>query len=318
MSQHPLRAPTPLGEPSPRAVLSVIVPSVNGVPDLERTLTALEREAAEVPLELLVVDRLGEEVRATVRATFPRAHVIDVPADTTIPAMRMAAFAVACGNHVAVIEDHIVVPRGWARSMLEALGEAQRGPRPAVVGGAVENGATRRVVDWAAFLCEYSHCLTPLPAGPSTWLTGNNVVYPKWLLERYLDRLSADTWENHLHAMMRADGVTLVCRPDIVVAHEKYYTIREYVTQRYWYARSYAGARVSGAAVGKRIAVGMAAAMLPPVLLWRIIVRVLGKRRHRAELVQSIPLLIVFVCAWAAGEVVGSWFGAGRSLQKVR
>ena len=31
----------------------------------------------------------------------------------------------------------------------------------------------------------------------------------------------------------------------------------------------------------------------------------------------SIPMIAIFVIAWAAGEVVGSWFGAGDSLQKV-
>ena len=61
-----------------------------------------------------------------------------------------------------------------------------------------------------------------------------------------------------------------------------------------------------------------AAAALPPVLLWRTVSRILAKQRHRGELLRSLPLLAVFVSAWAAGEVVGSWFGAGDSLRRVR
>jgi hypothetical protein len=185
------------------------------------------------------------------------------------------------------------------------------------VGGAVENAAVERTVDWAAFLCEYSHCLPPLPAGPSDWLTGNNVVYPRALLTRYRDRLSADQWENHLHAMMRADGIVLMCRPDITVGHRKHYTFGEYFSQRYLYARSYAGARVAHASLARRFAFGAAGVALPPVLFHRTVSRILQKKKHRAELIRGLPLIAMFVLAWAAGDVVGSWFGPGDSLQKV-
>ncbi len=309
----------PDGAP-PVIVLSVVVPIVNTLDDVVRTLTALEREAADMPLEILVVNRLGPAIRTEIVRRFPRARVFEVAPTTTIPAMRMRAFDQALGEYVAVIEDHITVPRGWATALINAERAAQTAAQggAAVVGGPVDNAATKRTVDWAPFLCEYSHCFPPLRAGPSGWLPGNNVVYPTALLDRYRDRLSENQWENHLHTMMRADGVALILRPDLVVGHEKHYTVTEYVTQRYLYARSFAGARVASAPLAKRIAFGAALTLLPPVLLWRIVSRVFEKHRHRVELVRSLPFLTLFACAWAAGEVVGSWFGAGDSLQKVR
>jgi len=45
--------------------------------------------------------------------------------------------------------------------------------------------------------------------------------------------------------------------------------------------------------------------------------RVLVKRRHTTELVRSVPLLGLFVCAWAAGEAVGAWAGDGGALGRV-
>jgi hypothetical protein len=229
--------PTPVGD----VALTVVVPSVNGFADLERTLRVLMAEAEDLPLEVLVVDRCGDAVRDSVRARFPQVRVLSAPEHTTIPTLRCLGFDAARGSSIAVIEDHVIVPRGWARAMIESLhGDV-------VVGGAVENAATDGIVDWAAFLCEYSHCLAPLPAGPSEWLTGNNVVYPRRLLDRYRSRLSSDRWEDYLHAMMRADGVVLMCRPDISVGHMKHVTVMEYVRQRYLYARSYAGARVADA-----------------------------------------------------------------------
>jgi hypothetical protein len=294
--------------------LAVVVPSVNGAGDLLGCLAALEEERQTVSLEVLVVDRCGEPLREAVRAKAPWARLIAVPGATTIPQMRAIAFSHATAASVAVIEDHVLVPRGWARALLEA----QRSGAP-VVGGSVENGATARVVDWAAFLCEYSHCIPPLIAGEVEWLTGNNVVYPRALLERYRAVVESGGWENRLHDAMRRDGIPLICRPEIGVFHKKHYTVTEYLSQRFLFARAYAGMRLPDVPGLHRLAHGLAAAvLLPPLLFARIVGRVLSKRRHRAELVRSLPLLVLFVTAWGAGESVGYLAGPGDSLARVR
>jgi len=164
----------------PEPSLTVVVPSVNGLDDLSDCLTALDAQRGEVDLEVLVADRCGEPLRSEVRRRFPWVRLLDAPPATTIPDLRALAFAEARGESVAVIEDHVIVPPGWARALLEAQSGAD-----VVVGGAIENAAVDRLVDWAAFLCEYSHCIVPLPAGPATWLPGNNVLYPRALLRRY-------------------------------------------------------------------------------------------------------------------------------------
>jgi hypothetical protein len=205
----------------------------------------------------------------------------------------------------------VLVPKGWARALLEAQ---RRGED--VVGGGVANAATDRTVDWAAFLCEYSHLLPPLPNGPSTWLTGNNTVYRRALLQQYGPE-AAGAWEDRLHDVLRRHGVTLFFRPGIVVRHKKHYTVAEYLSQRYLYARAYAGARFSRASRLRRILGGLAALALPPVLFRRIVWRVFTAGQHRAELARSLPLLALFVGSWAVGEAVGAWAGSGRSLSRV-
>jgi len=292
--------------------LTVVVPSVNGLGDLVGCLSALERQRTDLDLEVLVVDRCGESVRAEARRRFPSARILEAPPGTTIPDLRAMAFAAATGKSVAVIEDHVIVPDGWARALLDAQGDAE-----VVVGGAIENAAVDRLVDWAAFLCEYSHCLVPLPEGPTDWLPGNNVVYPRALLARYQSVLGGGQWENRLHDAMRRDGITLVCRPQIRVGHKKHYTVGEYLSQRYLYARSYAGARVADASLPTRLGYGVAALALPPLLMYRTVSRIVTKRRHRAELVRSLPLLCVFIVSWAVGEMVGYVAGPGDSLARV-
>ena len=291
--------------------LSVVIPSVNGLGDLIGCVDAVlaQREAV---LEVLVMDRCGESVRAEVRRRFPTVRVFAAPADTTIPDLRQQAFAAATGDFVAVIEDHVVVPPRWAHDLLAAQ-RAVGG----VVGGAIENAATERLVDWAAFLCEYSHCIPPLPSGPTTSVTGNNVIYPRTLLERHRNVLGGGRWENQLHDAFVRDGVLLTCRPEIVVGHKKHYTVWEYLSQRYLYARSYAGARLAGASLPRRLAFAAASFALPPLLFYRTVSRVMAKGRHRRELLRSLPLLALFVTSWAWGEVVGSAAGPGDSLARV-
>lgn len=293
--------------------LSVVVPSVNGFDDLSLTLAALERQRTDVALEVLVVDRLGPALREQVRARFPLVKLLEVAPDATIPAMRALAFRAATAPSVAVIEDHVIVPDGWAKALLAA-----QTPSTPVVAGAVENAATDRLVDWAAYLCEYSHCTPPIPAGPAEWLTGNNVVYPREILERYRSVVESGGWENRLHDALKADGVPLTCRPEIVVGHKMHYTFGLYMSQRYLYSRSYAGARAQGAGFAKRMAMGAASLALPPVLFWRTVSRIRAKGRHLGELVRSLPLIAMFVVAWAAGEAVGYVAGSGDSLSKVR
>ncbi len=293
------------------AELSVVVPAVNTLDDLIGCLTALETQS-DVQLEILVVDRLGGEVRTEIARRFPRARIVPVPRGTTIPRMRELAFDAATGDAVAVIEDHVIVPAGWARALLNARRETG-----AVIGGSIDNAARSSVVDWAAFLCEYSHCITPLPAGPTDSLPGNNVIYDRALLQRYRDTIAAGRWENHLHDAMHRDGVPMILRPEIGVGHKKHYTVGEYLSQRFLYARSYAGERVRGMPLAKRLSFGAAAFALPPLLMYRTVTRVLAKRRYRMQLVLSIPLLVLFIASWTAGEIVGYWAGPSDSLSRV-
>jgi len=117
--------------------------------------------------------------------------------------------------------------------------------------------------------------------------------------------------------VLRRHGVTLLMRPEITVGHKKHYTIGEYLSQRYLYSRSYAGSRFAQASGLRRAVAGIAAVALPPVLLFRIFRRVFSKGHHRWELVKSLPLLSVFVCAWAAGEAVGAMAGDGGAQARV-
>ncbi len=293
--------------------LSVVVPAVNGIGPLADTLDALAGERDGVALEVLVPERLGEAFRAEVAARYPWVRLLPASATATIPELRALAFRAAQAPAVAVIEDHVRVPSGWAAAMLAALAEGAD-----AVGGSVENAATETLLDWAAFLCEYSQLLPPLAAGEVTGLTGNNTVYRRAALERTRAAWEAGRWEDHLHAAIRASGGRLVQHPGIRVGHRMQYAPGEYPSQRFLYSRAWAGMRAAEWPAPRRWAAGLLALALPPVLFARIVRTVWGKGYHRGILVRALPLLAWFVLAWGLGEVVGYWAGPGQALRRVR
>jgi len=297
--------------PSPE--LTVVIPSVNGFDDLSRALHALEAERAMASLEVIVVDRLGNPLRQAVRERFPWATIVPVEASLPIPPMRAAGIERANAPAVAIIEDHVIVRPGWARAMLAALSDSTP-----VVAGAIENGATSHLSDWAAFLCEYSHCLPPLPAGVAPWLPGNNTAYRRDVLTRHLSLLRNGGWEDELHRAIQAEGFPLTCVPHIVVDHRKHFSVGEYASQRFLYSRAYAGRRGGTGTALRRAALAARSLALPVVLFVRISRRVAARRSYRRKLASSLPLLALFAVVWAAGELVGYVAGAGHSLSKVR
>lgn len=292
--------------------ISVIVPCTNSLSDFRTCAAALEAQTGPKP-EIIAVERLGPEFVSRVEAEFPDARIVSVASDSTIPQMRAVGIRAASADAIGVIEDHVIVPPEWTERM---LGELAAGSD--VVAGPVDNLATETLVDWAAFLCEYSAVLPPLNDGPSDWLPGNNTVYRREVLERFDSLLDDGKWENHLHDHMRDGGVTLTLRNDIISGHKMHYTFGLYFSQRYLYSRSFAGARVKGEPLGKRILMGFMAFALPPLVYFRVLRNVIAKGRHVPKLLRSLPLLVPFSLSWGAGEVAGYWFGAGQSLSKVR
>ncbi len=289
------------------------MPSVNGLHDLVPCCEALEAVRARLPLEVLIVDRLGGNVAETIQRRFPWVTLHAVPRSTTIPQMRDQAFRIARADAIAVIEDHVIVPPEWGTRLLAALASGHD-----VVGGPIENAATGRLLDWATFLCEYSACLPPLPEGEVPWLPGNNVVYRRTRLAEFLTVTAEGAWENRLHDAMRASGVRLICHADLLVGHKKHFGFFEYIGQRFLYSRSYAGARMRGASFAKRMATGAAAFALPPLLWLRITRSLVAKQVPMGRVLATMPFIGAFVVSWGLGEVVGYWTGAGDALSRVR
>jgi GT2 family glycosyltransferase len=291
-------------------LLSVVIASVNGMPYLGRCLNALAERCPGA--EVVVADWTDAETRAAVAERWPAVELLSFDEPMTIPELRAAGVFAATAPVVALIEDHCLVTPRWAER-LAAAHAAGHG----VAGGPIRNAATKRIRDWAAFFCEYSAVMDPMPAGPVAGLPGMNVSYDRRALAAIDDLLRAGRWETWLHPRLQERGFELWCEPDAVVEHDKGFELGEFLSQRYHYSRSYAGMRNPDLGA-RRLLYALGTPLLLPLLYWRIARNVFARRRARKEFLLATPLVLTYLAVWAFGEAVGYAFGGGRSLLKVR
>lgn len=292
------------------AGLSVVIASVNGMPYLGRCLDALAERAPGA--EVVVSDWTDEATRAEVRERWPSVKLLSFDEPKTIPELRAAGVFAATGPVVALIEDHCLVAPGWADRLEAAQADGRE-----VAGGPIRNRATERIRDWAAFFCEYSAVMEPMPRGAVPGLPGMNVSYGPEALAAIDDLLREGRWETWLHPRLQERGFELWCEPDAVVEHDKDFGLGEFLSQRYHYSRSYAGMRNSDLGA-RRVLYALGTPLLVPLLYARMARNVFARGRARREFVLATPLVLLYVTIWALGEAVGYAVGGGRSLLRVR
>jgi hypothetical protein len=290
--------------------LSVVIASVNGMPYLGKCLDALAERCPEA--EIVVADWTDDGTREAVRQRWPSVKLLSFDEPMAIPELRAAGVFAAQAPVVALIEDHCLVASAWSDRL--AAGHAAGHN---VVGGPIRNVATERIRDWAAFFCEYSAVMDPLPQGPAKALPGMNVSYDRRALEAIDDLLRDGRWENWLHPRLEERGFELWCEPDAVVEHDKDFDLGEFVSQRYHYSRSFAGMR-NPELGARRFLYALGTPLLVPLLYWRMARNVFSRGRRRREFLLATPLVLLYVAVWAFGEAVGYVLGGGRSLLKVR
>ncbi len=292
--------------------ISVIIPSVSGLPIIAECLLALDNQKCDFAFEVIVVDRTGDKTAQYICEHFPRVKLIKLSAPCGIPEMRAVGMAQARGEFLAITEDHCIVPQNWLAEIIKAHESGYQ-----VVGGAVENGSPARLIDWAVFLCEYSAFMPPIADGETEFITGNNTSYQRSLIEQTDESLKKDYWEYFLQGELKALGIKFLSAPSLVISHKKEFGFFYFLSQRFHYSRSFAAMRKSKLSVAKQIIYLLYTPILPFHLTWRIAQNVQQKKRNYKEFFLSLPLLLIFMCSYAVGEFVGQLFGAGNSLIEV-
>lgn len=289
--------------------LSIIIASINGKSYLAECLRALRQQTGHVSAEIIVADCVGPSVTDYVRREHPDVHLIPFSERKSVPELRSAGILASCGDIVAITEDHCLPTPDWYTSIWRA--HAQH-PEPAI-GGAVDNAATDRLIDWAVYFCEYSNYISPVPSGIVHDLPGPNVSYKRSALTALRDLIEKGYWETFLHWRLESQGQQLRSDPSIRVLHKKHFRFEAFLAERFHYARAFAGTRIESISPPRRLFYTIFSLFLPPLLIVRIGRRVWSRGQHLDKFVRALPIILLFMLAWAAGEFVGYIIGPGES-----
>jgi hypothetical protein len=297
--------------PSSEPSLSVVIAWVNPLRLIEPVIEALQRQTAP-PEEIIVATRHPASLQEKLRSLCPDVVLEGAPPGASIPELRSIGVSRARGSIVAVTEDHCVAPPDWAARIRSRISGGCD-----VVGGPVENACTSRIRDWAAFLTEYAGVVRPNRDGIVNGLPGNNVAYRRELVPGLLEVLERGLWESFYHDRLAREGLRLTFDPALVINHQRTFDFWYFITQRYYFCRSFAGMRCVSFRAADRLKYGIGSALLPPLLLLRNLGHLLQRRRLVGRYLFCSPLIGVYMTAGAVGEMIGYFLGGGDSIRKV-
>ena len=291
--------------------IAAIVATIEPWPAIEPCLNRLLAQAAAADAELIVADGTpaGDGIRPT--QAFP-SYVTTVNAPgASVFALRALAAKKASAEFLAFTEDHCVVDESWLARLLAAH---RANPQAAMVAGAIANGSTDGLIDWANFLMTFAEFMAPAPARPLKRVPpmGNcsfrrSLMLGGALPEGWLEVVLAPTMlqEGRLHYDDR-----------IVVSHVQPRHLRKALRAHFDNGRACAGLVLEHIAVRDwwvRLAT-------TPVMAGILYVSVLRSLKGKVIPMRgrlSVPLISLLCASHAAGEFLGLILGEGSSARRL-
>ncbi len=292
--------------------LSIVVATGRAWPQMEPCLESLHAQARAVGAEILVADGHGQGLPPDAADRYPAVKWIKWPGRSVFQ-LRELAMTKASGAVVAVTEDHCTVTPGWCERILQAHRDH---PEAAAIGGAVENAATTRLIDWANFLIVFGPFTAPIENGeqPAISLQAN-VSYKCRVVPRTTSQLGV--MELLFIRQLRDRGEVLIADDKLVVSHHQEWGFWGTFAAHFHNGRSIAGFRLSRIAWIERVLRLGGCAILPAYLLRVTILPAIRKRRLIKPALMSLPLATLVVTCHAAGELLGYLAGPGRSPRQL-
>ena len=283
-----------------RPTLSVVVGSQNARHSVARCLNALVDQCNGEKVEIIVVDNSTDGTARIVSDDFPAIKLVRPDQDKLMPELWEIGINQTKGDVVALTTSHFVPERNWIEEILRAHQSPYAG-----IGGAIENDKSAGLISWAVYFCRYSPYMRPFREVTVNDFAADNASYKRSALDRYCEARGKGFWEFFIHNEMRKDGLELLVTPKIVVYHQESFSLLSFMSQRFWHGRHFGVKRASSVSRLKRLIYILASPLIPAVFLLRITQRVFNKRKHVKEYVFSLPILLLFLLSWAAGEFTG-------------
>ncbi len=282
--------------------LSVVVGSQNARMSFGECLNALESQRNGREVEIIVVDNSTDGTAEAVVKDFPDIKLIRTSEDKLVPELWEIGINHSAGDIVAITTSHFVPEKNWIAEILKAHKTASS---VGGIGGAIENDKMADSVSWAIYFCRYSPYMLPFKEATVKDFAGDNASYKRTAIERCRHARRDGFWESFVHDEMRKQGFELLVTPSILVYHQKSFTLSGFINQRFWHGKQFGSERALNVSGVKRAIYILLSPLIPIVLLSRITRRTLDKRRHVKDYFLSLPILLLFLLSWSAGELTG-------------
>jgi hypothetical protein len=290
--------------------LSVVIATTQPWPEARAVLDSLHGQVADTDAELVLAHR-GDGFPGAAADRYPRVRAFVAPG-ASASELRGAALGHVTGDVVAITEDHCVVAPDWVEAILRAHREH---PEAAAIGGAVENGATDRAMDWAGYFVANAHAMAPLRERDR--LPGQaNVSYKRWALPEAVP--PGGFHELDHNQALAGQGAEVRVDPTIVVWHDQSLGFRGTLAIHFHAARASAGLQAAQMNAAQRL---VRALVTPVRHAGAVAVRLAAawrKGRMRRRMVAVSPAIALVAGSAGAGKFLGFLAGPGDSPRRLR
>jgi len=289
---------------------SVVIATTHPWPELKMTLNSLWPQIQRLGGELIIGDGDGHGVPSDFSSLYPGAEALRIPG-ASIFALRSAGIRRSSGEIVILTEDHCRLSPDWCAGLLESH---RKYPDAAVVSGAVENGSPDALMDWANFFIAHGPMMGPVHDGETKEISLSGAAFKRSALPREFPQDGVMEML-YLRQLMRQGG-RLFTNDKISLDHVQSYGFWKTLAIHFHNGRSIAGFRKLSLGPWHFVLRIASCPILPFFLLWRVR-SIVHKRRFRAQLLLSLPLMAALAAFHAVGELTGYLAGAGSSPVKL-
>jgi len=280
--------------------LSIVVATGEPWPTIEPCLERILPQARAVGAEVIVADAGGtvaDHVDGVISVVIPGASVFE---------LRAKAAERATGRIVAFTEDHCMAEPDWCERIITAHENA---PNLAMIGGAMENGSTSRLIDWANYLPVFSPFMPPLMGDRGDRVPPpGNISFKKEFLP-----IPIDPGELIVGLPGRLHEAGLIGMDEtILMSHHQEKGFFGSFVNHFHNGRSTTGLGLASASKAAKRAHRRLVLRAAPRLLRRV-AGDLRRRKSPLRVKMSLPLVAGTIVFHTIGELVGLARGPGRS-----
>jgi hypothetical protein len=294
--------------------LTVVIGTGEGWPYVRELLGSITVDVEAAGGEIVVADG-SAMLEPSIEEIGPAVRWLKVEAPSVF-ALYARALLEARGEVIALTEDHAIPRAGWVPAIMSAHA---RHPEADAIGGAIENGSTESLLDWASYFSTQGPHMSPLGDRVVDMTTNEaNVSYKRRAIEGFDDNDGLGFMAILHNRRLVERGAILRDDDRMVVDHMETVGFVDQTSIHFHNGRSISGFRRTNGMSREdwlRVAASLA---LPAWRTVRIVRSGLAKGRLRGKVLASAPWTLWLEYAQGIGNLLGYATGPGRSPSHLR